>query len=86
MHITKDMIPVSMDKECNSCVYGPEHHKNAPNRWDSCNYILMTGKRRNCPVGYCDKYEKRTKGRKNNFNYSKIGLSEVEEYESNELI
>lgn len=34
----------------------------------ACNYFLDTGKRRECPVGYCDKYDKITKSEKKSIN------------------
>ena len=40
-------------KICKSCKY----HYGGDNAITICDYLLKTGKRRNCPVGVCDKYE-----------------------------
>ena len=29
-----------------------------------CHYVLDTGKRRNCPIGYCDKFEPKKRKRR----------------------
>ena len=39
--------------KCLTCKYGYTE-----NRYTVyCDYLIMTGKRRNCPYGMCDKYE-----------------------------
>lgn len=50
------MIKTSI-KICKSCKYGKVYNSNEYH----CDYYLMTGKRRNCKVGECDKYEKKEK-------------------------
>lgn len=54
-----EMIKTS-SKVCRSCVYGCR----TANIY-TCDYLLMTNKRRGCKYGECDKYERRTKKRNN---------------------
>lgn len=54
-----EMIETSL-QVCKSCKYGLY---NGTNGGVSCNYILKTLHSRKCPVGQCDKYEARKKGR-----------------------
>lgn len=45
-------------KKCKQCIYGTgavETHN------VSCEYLFLTGKRRACPVGLCDKFEEKGK-------------------------
>ena len=46
---------------CRKCKYSTFEHISA--NMPICNYLIDTGKRRNCPLGYCDKYEERKKSR-----------------------
>ena len=58
--ITEDMIPVN-SKVCKSCKYSCTYDgSGAP----ICDYLLMTGKRRKCPVGWCNHYERLTDGQR----------------------
>lgn len=50
----KKMIKTS-NRLCKSCKYGSYISGNLY----MCNYLCMTYKRRNCPKGLCNKYEKR---------------------------
>lgn len=54
------MIKTSLEV-CKSCKYGLY---NGTNGGVICDYISMTKKRRNCPVGQCDKYEAKKGKRK----------------------
>jgi len=42
-------------KLCKSCIYSRTTTATANM---ACEYLLLTGKRRGCKVGECDKYEK----------------------------
>ena len=42
---------------CQRCRYKVELSGSTP----YCDYLHKTGERRNCPVGWCDKYEPRNK-------------------------
>lgn len=55
--VTPDMIKVS-DKKCAACRYAPTHRGVSK---AGCNYTLMTGINRGCPVGWCNKMERRCK-------------------------
>lgn len=54
-HISDDMIRVDK-KMCKSCKHSSSHSHGSIDV--ICNYILDTGHRRGCPVGWCNKYEK----------------------------
>ena len=56
--ITDDMMPVNR-KVCRTCKYSCKYDGNSPT---ICDYYLMTGKRRKCPVGWCNKYEQASDG------------------------
>lgn len=58
--ITDDMIPVN-NKVCRSCRYVCMYDGNGQT---ICDYYLMTGKRRKCPVGWCNHYERLTVGQR----------------------
>lgn len=60
-NVTDDMVKVT-DKYCATCNYAPR--KERPVSKCGCNYYLMTGKSRGCPIGWCDKKERRSKGGK----------------------
>lgn len=45
-------------KICKSCKYSKSWLNKQEDYY--CDYLLMTHMRRGCPVGQCDKYEKRT--------------------------
>lgn len=47
------------EKLCLSCEYG----KTFPLHGKYCDRLLMTGETRNCPVGKCDKYKPKAKGK-----------------------
>lgn len=49
------------NKLCKSCVYS----KFLDIRNCYCDYFMMTYKRRECKVGYCDKYESKKGGNHN---------------------
>lgn len=44
---------------CSRCVHGGKFNTTTV----MCNYLEDTGKRRGCPIGYCDKYERRRNDR-----------------------
>lgn len=46
---------------CKKCKYA---YTGGAGSVKSCDYLLMTGKLRDCEVGYCDKFEKKTGRRK----------------------
>ena len=58
--ITDDMIPVN-GKVCKTCKYGCIFDGNGS---PICDYYLMTGKRRGCPTGWCNHYERLTDGQR----------------------
>lgn len=65
--MTEGMIQVN-NKVCKTCSYGCTFDGNG---LTFCDYYLMTGKRRECPVGWCNHYEmlmdgKRRRKRKTN--------------------
>ena len=45
---------------CMGCIYCTFESKNSTSY--SCDYLCMTGKRRGCKVGECDKFVEREKG------------------------
>ena len=45
---------------CMGCIYSTFESKNSTSY--SCDYLCMTGKRRGCKVGECDKFVEREKG------------------------
>ena len=45
---------------CMGCIYSTYESKNSTSY--SCDYLCMTGKRRGCKVGECDKFVEREKG------------------------
>lgn len=53
------MEKTSMDY-CRKCKYSSASSSNSS--YLSCDYYFMTGNRRNCKVGECDKYESREQG------------------------
>lgn len=53
----RKMVETSKDY-CRECKYGMRGSN--PNAPVCCGYILKTLKRRNCPVGKCNKFEQRT--------------------------
>lgn len=57
---TDDMIPVN-SKVCKTCKYGCTFDGNGQS---FCDYYLMTGKRRGCPYGWCNHYERITDGQR----------------------
>ena len=59
--ITDDMVKTNK-KMCEKCIHSWKGNKQDP----MCHYILDTGKRRGCPVGWCNKFEQRKRGRKKN--------------------
>ena len=61
---TEDMIPVN-SKICKTCKYSCKYDVNGPS---VCDYYLITGKQRKCPVGWCNHYEMQTVGKKNKRN------------------
>lgn len=40
---------------CGRCIY----HDKSGDQKGFCTYLLDTGKRRGCPIGYCDKFEQK---------------------------
>ena len=60
------------DKLCRSCIYSCASSASAT---VSCNYLLITGKRRGCKIGECDKYEKGKRKKTKNFLFAKNGGS-----------
>ena len=58
--ITDDMIPVNY-KVCRTCRYSCTYDGNG---YPICDYYLMTGKRRKCPVGWCNHYDRLTDGQR----------------------
>lgn len=48
-----EMIKTS-DKLCKTCKYS----MSIKSIYVACDYLYKTGNLRNCPIGYCDKYEK----------------------------
>lgn len=60
--ITEDMKQITQD-DCKHCRYGTFMSGAGFNFGDSwaCYYIAITGHSRECPNGWCNKYEKRTK-------------------------
>lgn len=73
--ITDDMIQVNK-KICKTCKYCCIYDGNGPS---ICDYYLMTGKRRKCPVGWCNHYEKRTAGKKRKKNTDQIYMEDTDE-------
>lgn len=53
------MEKTSMDY-CRKCKYSSTSSSNSS--YLSCDYYFMTGNRRNCKVGECDKFEERENG------------------------
>ena len=51
---------------CMGCIYSTFESKNSTSY--SCDYLCMTGKRRGCKVGECDKFVARTSGSVKRFN------------------
>ena len=51
------------DKLCDTCKYSKMFDYNTKKTY--CDYLCMTGHRRNCKAWECDKYEKREGKRKN---------------------
>lgn len=49
-----EMLKTSQEM-CAKCKHGSWH--NIPERIVVCNYLLDTGRLRNCEIGECDKYE-----------------------------
>ncbi len=60
-NVTEDMVKVT-DKYCDTCKYAPR--KEQPVSKYGCNYYLITKISRGCPVGWCNKKERRSKGGK----------------------
>lgn len=58
--ITEDMMQVNK-KICKTCKYSCVYDGNGPS---VCDYYLITGKRRKCPVGWCNHYENVSDGRR----------------------
>lgn len=58
--MTQKMVRTS-NSFCRQCAYGID--MGGKTRVD-CNYYLDTGKRRNCDVGWCDKYQPRKRKKK----------------------
>lgn len=56
---TPDMVTTN-NRMCASCryYYGSDHETTM------CGYYVYTGVRRGCPVGKCDKWEKKTRSRR----------------------
>ena len=65
--ITNDMIPVN-SKVCKTCKYGCIFDGNGQ---AFCDYYLMTGKRRGCPYGWCNHYERLTDGQRRKRSYER---------------
>lgn len=53
-----DKANLCNEKICRTCKYGNKHTSTV-----TCDYLVITGHRRGCPAGSCDKYEK-GKGRR----------------------
>ena len=53
------MKPTSTEY-CIKCKYHLGGDERSAGSRVSCQYILMTGKRRGCPVGMCNKFKKKT--------------------------
>ena len=60
--VTEDMIQVDK-KKCRSCIHS---WKNYASSEMACQYVVNTGHSRECPVGWCNKFEPRKRGRKSN--------------------
>lgn len=60
--ITDDMIQVN-NKICRTCKYSCMYNGVGQ---ALCDYYLVTGKRRKCPVGWCNHYEKLADGQRRN--------------------
>ena len=54
-----EMVKTSREY-CMGCIYSTFESKNSTSY--SCDYLCMTGKRRGCKVGECDKFVEREKG------------------------
>lgn len=62
MREEKEMVETT-GKMCRSCRYSLTDGQ--AKRDITCMYLEFTGHRRGCPVGWCDKYEKKRKEKKN---------------------
>ena len=57
----RKMVETS-SKYCKQCEYSWGHQDS--HGFVYCDYLCRTGKRRNCPVGKCDKFKQRETNRK----------------------
>ena len=58
--VTEDMIQVDK-KKCRSCIH---LWIQGASGVTACQYVLNTGQRRECPVGWCNKFEPKKRKRK----------------------
>lgn len=65
---TPDMVSTRNGKLCLDCYYSTGTTGNV--KHVVCDYLLISGSRRMCPVGWCNKFKK-ANGRKKRTNFNK---------------
>lgn len=60
------MMIKTSNKICKSCKYSCTMASYDNGKGMMCNYLAKTGKRRNCEIGECDKYEPKRRRKNEN--------------------
>lgn len=71
---TPDMVSTENGKLCAKCFYSTGTSGNMIDL--TCDYLAVSGKRRMCPVGWCNKFEPKGNVKKKNVlcNYNRKGF------------